>query len=83
MKKKLGLAVLLTALADKEPMKGASSRQGRKVLYTDPRICDLAASAVARRLGDPSLFDAAATLEERDRRLRGLQQRWRDKLKGR
>jgi hypothetical protein len=56
--------VLAGLLADREAESSASSRNGRPV--RDPMLGDLAAEALAGRLGDPRLFDIAGPLQGRE-----------------
>lgn len=66
--------VLAGLLADREAESSASSRNGKSV--RDPMIGDLAAEALAGRLGDPKVFDLTGPLQARERQRVEVKNAW-------
>lgn len=68
--------LLIAALDDAEQSEGmAGSWDGKS--FHDPRLCDLAAHALAQRLPKNYQFDLSATLMDRDRQRRLMLNVWR------
>lgn len=66
--------VLAQALADREEENSASSRGDKSV--HDPMLGDLAAEALATRLGQPKLFDITAPFQVRERQRAEVKNVW-------
>jgi hypothetical protein len=69
-------ALLASTLLDTDAMTGMSIGSGED-FFRDPRTCDVAASALARRFRRKYMFDRAGTQASRDRQCRLLANIWR------
>src|SRR5262249_42319377 len=69
--------LLAKSLDDREATSSSSSRKNKPV--DDPRICDLAAEALAGRWSKPELFDITGPFQTRDRQRVEVKNVWLEK----